>query len=290
MPQKYFQKFPNITYANNTAVNITERATFLNRVYANPNLYYAYDIQNSERPDNIASNYYNDAYMSWILYFTNKIVDPYYQWNMDQITFEQYLVKKYGSLAASQKISYYRNNWYFNQDPISVTEYDNLTSNLMKFYEPDYGNDIYGIDPIQYKRKREDWTVSTNMVVSYSANGSNFIQNEVVNIYIDNSFSATGQVSFSNNSTLVLQHISGNATAPANTEPGFYLYGSESQSNVVYTSSDITVDVIPSGEAAYWSPVTYYEHENEINEKNKSILVLNKAYSVQISNELKKLL
>ena len=290
MPQKYFQKFPNITYANNTVVNITERATILNRVYTNPNLYYVYDVQNSERADNIAANYYNDPYMSWILYFTNKIIDPYYQWNMDQNTFQQFVEKKYGSLAYSQKISHYRNNWYSNQDPISVTEYDNLSSSLMKFYEPDYGNDIYGIDPIQYKRKREDLTSSTNIMVTYSANGASFVQNEVVKVYIDSSLSATGQLSFSNTSTVILKHVDGDIVSPS-VSPGFYLYGMESQSNVTFTSSSIVEDVIiPNNEASYWSPVTYYDYENELNEKNKSILVLNKGYSVQISNELKKIL
>ena len=49
-------------------------------------------------------------------------------------------------------------------------------------------------------------------------------------------------------------------------------------------------NVIPTLELTYWSPVTYYDHENEQNEQNKSIKVMNTRYTGQLVSQLKKLL
>ncbi len=54
MPERYFQKFQLINYANTVAVNITQRSVVLNSVYSNPSLYYLYNIKPHERPDTIA--------------------------------------------------------------------------------------------------------------------------------------------------------------------------------------------------------------------------------------------
>jgi hypothetical protein len=152
MTGKYFDKFPLISYANNITVNITERAVLINKLYSNPNLFYPYDVVNGERPDTIANRYYDDSYMSWMLYFTNKIIDPYYEWYMSQDVFNSYIVKKYSSYAlASSKTKYYRNNWYSQTDSISVTAFNALTSDLFKFYKPNYGSNVYGAVPLIFK-------------------------------------------------------------------------------------------------------------------------------------------
>ena len=129
MPERYFQKFQLINYANTIAVNITQRSVVLNSVYSNPSLYYLYNIKPHERPDTIADEYYQDQYMSWILYLTNKMVDPYYDWNLDQDTFDAFIIKKYGSYEnASSKITYFRNNWYTQPQQLSVSQYTNIVS------------------------------------------------------------------------------------------------------------------------------------------------------------------
>mgnify|MGYP001600190963 CR=1 FL=1 len=87
---KYFEKFPVISYANTAARDITRRTAILSSIYSNPTLYYPYQIEQFERPDNISDRYYNDQYMDWILYMTNKIVDLYYDWYMDDNTFNNF--------------------------------------------------------------------------------------------------------------------------------------------------------------------------------------------------------
>lgn len=294
MPERYFQKFQLINYANTVAVNITQRSVVLNSVYSNPSLYYLYNIKPHERPDTIADEYYKDQYMSWILYLTNKMVDPYYDWNLDQDTFDAFIIKKYGSYEnASSKIKYFRNNWYTQPEQISVSQYTNIVSangSLARYYNPNYLDDIKNTIPNGYVRKKEDWVYNTNRVVSYAvANGSLFVSDEIVNVTFSANSTGRGQVNFSNSSIVVLKNLfdsTSNGTITANS----YLYGRESKANTVFTNTTSLANNIPSSEVTYWDPVTYFQYELEINEKNKSIQVLEKRYSTQISKELKRLM
>lgn len=291
MSETYFSKFPTIAYGNNICVNITERATLLNKVYQNPYLYYSYDVVAGERPDNVASRYYDDPYMSWILYFSNKTDDPYYGWYMDQLTFDQYLTKKYGStINAQSKTSFYRNNWYSNPDGISTSQYNTLDPSLQKYYEPNYGNDVYGTVPLNYVRLRKDWTMQTNSIVNYTVNttASQFAVDEIVDVYFNNVYSGYGQVTYSGTNQIIIQHVNGVVTGSI--LGSCYLIGRESKHNVFFTAVNLLTNVIPTIELSYWSPVTYYDYENELNEQNKSIHIMDKRYSSQLVSDLKKIL
>jgi len=291
MSEKYFEKFKLIQYSNTVAIDITQRVKVLSNAYNNPNLYYLDNIRPYERADNLAFNYYDDQYMSWILYLTNGIIDPYYDWNLDQDTFKNFIVKKYGTLEnAVSKIKYYRNNWYNNQQQISVSSYNNLNDNLKQYYEPVYLDELKSSTVYSYKRRRIDWKHNTNAVSKYNiANGSMFTTDEIVNVVFDTNNLGQGQIKFSNASVVILQHLSGITTSGAITANS-YLYGTESKTNTAFTTATSIANNISAIESSYWSPVTYYEHENEINVNNMSIKILEKSYSTRISKELKRLL
>ncbi len=289
MAEKYFEKFQTISYNNVAVRNITQRAILLNSVYNNPLLYYQYDIDNGERPDTIADRYYQDEYMGWLLKLSNNIIDPYYDWYIDTSTFDAFITKKYQSYErAVTKIKYYRNNWY-NSDPIGVNVYDALSSSLKRFYEPLYSDVYYTKTPLSYKRKEADWKKSTNSVVKYTANGTNFVLDEIVDIYRNNVKRGLGQVCGKSNTSLIIQHVSGDVNEYSNPY-SFTAVGRESSTNVSFTSSVLLVNNIPSEETTYWDPVTYYDYENDINENNKSIKVVKSNYSTQLADELRNLL
>jgi len=290
--ERYFEKFEQIQYANTIVRNITQRTAFLNTVYNNPVLYYPYDIQQGERPDMIADRYYGDQYMAWIFYLSNKVIDPYYDWYVDQTTFESFIVKKYGSLAnAMTKIKYYRNNWYSDPAPtITAAIFESLDPALRKFYEPVPINDVVVNNPREYTRKREDWVIRTNAVARYAtANGAGFTSSEVVDVVFGPSSQGTGQVAFANTTTVVLENLSGVVTTGTITGSSF-MKGRESLTNTAFTSAVSVANNIPTAEAGYWSPVTLHDYETEVNERNKSILVLKSQFSSGIAKELKNLL
>lgn len=290
MTEKYFDKFQIINYANTAARNITQRAVVLNSVYNSPIFYYAYDIQQGERADNISDRYYKDEYMDWILRLTNKVIDPYYDWYLDETTFKDFVAKKYGSYsAAMSKVKYYRNNWYSYPDPIDQVLYDSLDDNLKKFYDPVYSDVYYSTTPLGYKRKQVDWKKTTNNIVRYNCNGASFSADEIVDVYRDNERLGGGQVCAKSNTSLTIQHTSGVVTEDAGVFT-FTVRGRESSANQAYTNATLVISNIPATEINYWEPVYAFDYENEINENNKSIQVLKSEYSGQIATELKRLM
>jgi len=64
---------------------------------------YQYDVQDGERPDIIAYKYYEDAKLDWVILLTNNIIDPQFEWPLDDRSFERYMRKKYGSLEAAKR-------------------------------------------------------------------------------------------------------------------------------------------------------------------------------------------
>jgi hypothetical protein len=292
MAEKYFNKFPLIPYGNTVAVDITKRAGILNTVYENPTLYYPYEIEPGERPDNISDRYYKDQYMSWILYLTNKVIDPYYDWYMDQDTFNAFITKKYGTIEKAQtKISYYRNNWYLEQDILDVSTFESLSQLVKKYYQPVYMDEFKSAEPYGYKRKQEDWKLKTNSIVLYSCNNASnsYITDELVTVTFNPSNRGYGQVLASNSSSVSLQHVTG-VTTTGTITANSYLFGRESKANTAFTTANTIVSNIGVAEEVYWSPVSYYDYETELNDATRTIQVLNNQFSTKIALELKKLM
>lgn len=275
MADRYFDKFPLITYSNNTVVDITRRVTLLDRVSRNPYVFFPYDIEDYERPDQFSNRYYGDSYKSWILYLGNKIVDPYYEWYMSNDEFYEFIEKKYGSIFdAQQKIKFYRNNWE-NQENISSSEYNALPTTMKKYWEAEYGS---GSNILYYKRKEIDWSVSTNKVVTYTVSNTSFIENEICEIKINANVLGKGQFVKAVNNFIYLQHVNGDYidSPTLAITSNSYVYGTESNVNTTVTDiSHITIN-IPEEENAYWKAITYYDYELEKNEYNKSIRVIDK--------------
>lgn len=295
MSERYFSKFPLITYNGKTVRNITERVVVRDFAQRNAMFYYPYDLPNFQRADQVADKVYEDELMSWMVYLTNGVTDPYYDWIMADDVFNEYIVKKYGSLdRVLNKVSYYRNNWYNDAtDNITLAEFDDLPY-ITKYDK--FGNTYFdtakryyeavltGQVITSYRRRRVDESVTTNKIVKYNISGtSSYSNDEIVTIkfgYVGNTYFTTGncQVISSNSTTLTVQHTSGFVdTAPEGYTISFsnsYAYGTESKSNCAISSITSLANNIVAGEAVYWSPVTIYEHEFEKNLKNKTIRLI----------------
>jgi len=291
MAEKYFDKFPAVFYANNFAINLTERAALKVSAPATPYAYYSYDVTNGIRADQIADNYYNDQYMDWLLYLSNGIIDPYYQWYLTDDKFNSYLVAKYNTTVQnlSNKIDHYINNWY-NGNAISISDYNALPSNQHRYWQPLYNQDTGQV--LRYVRLPADWTINTNSLISVSCVGTSFTNNEIVYINFDGTHTGRGQVSYANSTSIQLQHVSGvlysNSTVLITGSS--YVYGTESSTNVAFTSTTSLANNIVAGEEIYWDPVTMYDVENEKNERRRTIRVVDNGISGTISTQLTTLL
>jgi hypothetical protein len=278
MADTYFSAFNVINYANTYAVDLNERTVVLKNAIKNPYLFYPFDITNDVRPDQIAFQAYGDPYTSWAIYMTNDIVDPYYEWYLNDYEFTQFIKDKYGTLEkASTKVAYYGNNWY-SDEPITTSAYNALTGVQRGYWDPVYG---VGSQIIEYTRKKDDLKYSTNfiMAIGYTGNAS-FTKDEVINISIDNTSSGRAQFITANSTHCLVQHIYGDAfphddiVITANS----YMTGTESNANVSYTSCTFVANNIPEELASYYSPVYYIDVETDKNEGNRTIRLLQPNY------------
>jgi hypothetical protein len=286
---RYFNNFPIIEYNSKPAIDITKRVVMLNYVLKNPFLFYPYEISENERADQLSNRYYDDQYKSWILYYSNNMVDPYYEWHLSEQELENFIIKKYGSTElALNKIKHYICNWE-GHDNISISRYDSLLPTLKKYWIPDYQNSN---KIMSYKRKQINQILNTNSIRTYSVANTSFIKDEIVDIVFDTNNTGQGQILSTTDSKIYVQHTSGvtleNQTV--NIGENSYIYGQESKVNTVFTTATNIIDNLLPEEQVYWKPMTYFEYENNINAYNKTLKVLDKAYSKQVSDNLKEFL
>lgn len=98
----YFKLFPEINYNDYMVKNILASVKINNLVKVNTESYYPYTIDEQDQAWMIAEDYYGQASFVWLVYMSNEIIDPYYEWYMDTEKFERYIKKKYNSLALAQ--------------------------------------------------------------------------------------------------------------------------------------------------------------------------------------------
>ena len=110
----YFRPFNLIEYdikKNDKTVlltNIMTRFKIVEAFERQEAVYYDYSVKDSERADTIAFKYYNDASLDWVIYLTNNIIDPEFEWPLGSIALNAFIIKKYGSIAtASSDIHHY---------------------------------------------------------------------------------------------------------------------------------------------------------------------------------------
>lgn len=278
MAQRYFDKFPVITYANTEAIDITRRVAVMDKIASEPYVFYPYEITDNERADQFSARYYDDQYKSWIVYVVNKIVDPYYEWYLNEKEMQEFLIKKYGSYYDAQtKIMYYINNWV-GQDNIGVSAYNSLSVGQQKYWEPEYGsyNRI-----MSYKRKKIDWKTNTNRIMEYTVSNSNpsFIIDEICHIQFDPDNYGRGQIMSVTDNKITVKHTSGVVKTGTNVNiiANSYIFGTESNANLIFTAERTVASNIPEEEQAYWKSVTILEFESEKNEFNKTIRVLDSS-------------
>jgi len=282
---KYFSNFPIINYANNAVRNIFAKVKFDKKMEEYTNSYYPYQLQEGERPDVISHAYYDDAFNDWLVYYANKVVDPYFDYYLDQGNFNKYIDAKYGSISNAQSQVYgYRNNWSEDESIITAAAYASLATNLKKFWAPvvGYSGSITG-----YERSKSDTYLSTNKIdgltITITSN-TEFSVNQKVTQFNGATPVANAYITFANTSTLVVQHLDGGFQANAS-----YVLSS-STANATVTSVTTIKQNFENNEALYYSSYSYHDYENELNEQKRSINLLDNRYTATVERQFRQLM
>jgi len=105
---KYFNYFPKTFYTSSirstgidTVTNIIARFGFEQKLKQNYSVFYEYSIQDGDTPEIIASKFYDSVERHWIVLLFNDIIDPQFDWPLDQRTIINYIDEKYAANGAA---------------------------------------------------------------------------------------------------------------------------------------------------------------------------------------------
>jgi hypothetical protein len=282
-----FTKFPVIYYDGNVAVNLLAKVKFSNAAKKAGAIFYPYTILEGERADVIAANYYDDPRYSWVIYMANDIVDPLYDWPLMEEELNNVIIKKYGSLvAAKEGILYWRTNWHEDDTMLTPAGYAALPSYAKKYFAPRIGASG---SIAAYERSQDILAVDTNKIQEVTVSSTaNFIEGEPVTQKTSGNITASAIVKHKAENILTIQHVVG---AIANTAGSVgSLIGMNSGASATVSDVNTIVTSIPANEAVYWTYVSFYDYENELNESKRHIKLIDKGYIDQIEKELEELL
>lgn len=101
----FFDTFPKTRYDINkrklsnfdTVTNITFRVGIIKSVLINTSSYFKYTITDQDKPEILADKVYGNPEAYWIILYANDMYDPYYDWPLNYLNFNNYIISKYGS-------------------------------------------------------------------------------------------------------------------------------------------------------------------------------------------------
>lgn len=277
-----FDQFEIISYKGIPVRNLLTRISFSDLVKKTGAVYYPYIVADGERADSIAAHYYDDPRYSWLIYMSNDMFDPYYDWPLNQNEFNSYISNKYGSReVAMQTILFWRDNWRTDDTVKNAAGYAALSASTKKYFSPVLG---YGNMVTSYVRTQSDKVVETNKTVNLAvSNSSIFTIGEIVKQTTSSNVTAIAQVRAKDTSLIVVNNVLGafsvTGGAVSNVIKSTGTGSSLTSSNTISTS-------IPADELVYWEPVYAYTYEDELNNDKRSIRLIDKAYVDQIEREL----
>lgn len=258
---KYFDKFPLVSYNGVLAKNLMVKADFTE--VAKRDIYSNFDYvleEGASRPDMISNAYYNSPFYDWLVYLSNNIIDPYYDYYNSESDMEAIILSKYGSLSdARATVLFYRNDWAWDDSILTEDIYNGLTVQLKKYWKPVLSvyNQITG-----YERTQEDWVVSTNKIVELSVG-------DVTGYAVGDNISQSGYATIASidtvNNNLIVKHVEGEFTIGA-------------FDDTTITAINTISQAIPDDEAAFWSQVNAYDYEMEQNSLKRYVNVIKSSY------------
>ena len=271
---RYFDRFPIVDYDGSVAKNILARVDFTEKTKRDIYSTFQFTLEEGfERPDLLSYNYYGSSKFDWMIYLTNNIVDPYYDYYKSADDFKSYVETKYGSNSNARSITlFYRLNWHEDERLITIQQYDSLiadeTANARKYWKPKLTNTGAVIG---YERIKEEWVVSTNKVLSLSLTvaPTGFEVGDRVSQTSTNAFATVDYIDLENN-TLTVKHVNGTFTVNA----------AEGISEITVLSQNI-----PEAEAEYWYAVNAYDDEKEANELKRNVVVFKSSYLAEVEKQ-----
>lgn len=101
----FFSRFPKIGYDINADGNVKvvpdifRRIKMRDKIKDEVSLLDAYDVNDNEKPEDVAYKMYGDADYYWVVLMMNQITNRYFDWPLSNQAFESYVKEKYTNPA-----------------------------------------------------------------------------------------------------------------------------------------------------------------------------------------------
>ena len=114
----YFRQVPDFDYVNRDSdgknigdyqivKNLFKRVKIRPDILENLAYFSQYKITGDSRPDNVAFEIYGDESFDWLVLLSNNIMSIQTEWPLSQAAFNDFLIKKYGSIEKTNNIHHY---------------------------------------------------------------------------------------------------------------------------------------------------------------------------------------
>jgi len=113
----YFEQIPDFNYTDRNVgakigdytrvKNLFRRVKLREDIFQNTSFFEKYQIKGDDRPDNVAQKVYGDPELDWLVLISNNIINIQTEWPMPQLTFDSYILNKYGSYDNANAIHHY---------------------------------------------------------------------------------------------------------------------------------------------------------------------------------------
>lgn len=113
--------------------NIFSRIKIVDDVLPQTTLLEDIFVQNGERPDSIAKEYYDDPGLDWVIMMINNINNLYADWPMEQIVLENYINSKYTNILG---VHHYETNEQMYENEI-ILKSGLIVDENFQFITPD---------------------------------------------------------------------------------------------------------------------------------------------------------
>lgn len=124
---KFFNYYPKTFYTSNNntigvdaVTNILFRFGFEEKLKENSAAFYKYNIQDGDTPEIIADKYYDNSERHWIVLLFNDIIDPQFDWPLDQNSIIEYIDKKYTANGAANTTVQSGIAWALSQNNVQA--------------------------------------------------------------------------------------------------------------------------------------------------------------------------
>ena len=299
MARKYFTKFPTITYNGFKVRDLTVAAKVVDRFTNLPYVYDSFEVNRDERPDTVANDYYGDPYMSWVVFYANKTVDPYYGWSLSETDFSNHVQVVSGSLERAQKrVVEFRHNWYNDDRKLTTSAFNAMFSEYSdphsKYWDPVYSEETDKL--LYYERKVSEAAVNTNKIVRVQVSNnspSKLSVNDLVDIKTPDlsTVIATAEVVGANTTSVTFKNVLGQqiyagCVLALDGSSNAYCTISNYSHLEDFTSPVWTITNIPDEEYVYWAPITEFDVARQKNEELKNVKLIDPISAKVIADKL----